>query len=140
MATAAVTPRVRTLVICDDVSASLTEAGVFTLEGVRLHLTADSLPRWATLSVFLLLSSPRKGRYQGKILIISERTEKPIRYIKFLAQFEGDNELLPLYVEIGDCRFPNPGQYRFEVHFSTRRSAEVQKGEHPFFMRLSDEE
>ena len=44
MAVAAVTPRVRTIVICDDVSASLTENGVFTLEGVRLHLEAASFP------------------------------------------------------------------------------------------------
>jgi len=44
MAVAAVTPRVRTIVICDDVSASLTENGVFTLEGVRLHLEANSFP------------------------------------------------------------------------------------------------
>jgi hypothetical protein len=35
MAVVAVTPRIRTIVICDDVSASLTEDGVFTLEGTR---------------------------------------------------------------------------------------------------------
>jgi hypothetical protein len=53
MAVAAVTPRVRTIVIrtiviCDDVSASLTENGVFTLEGVRLHMQATSFPYRAT--------------------------------------------------------------------------------------------
>ena len=42
MAIAAVTPRVRTIVICDDVSASFTETGVFTLECVRSHLEAAS--------------------------------------------------------------------------------------------------
>jgi hypothetical protein len=62
MAVAAVTPRVRTIVVCDDVSASLTEDGVFTLEGVRLHLEAASFPWHAALKLFLLLSSPRKGR------------------------------------------------------------------------------
>src|SRR5437899_11557152 len=78
MAVAAVTPRVRTIVICDAVSASLTEDGVFTLEGVRLHLEAASFPCRAALSLYLLLSSSRKGRYSGKILVVNERSDKPI--------------------------------------------------------------
>jgi hypothetical protein len=79
MAVAAVTPRVRTIVICDGISASLAESGVFTLEGVRLHLEASSFPCPAALHLFLLLSSPRKGKYPGKVLVVNERTEKPIR-------------------------------------------------------------
>jgi hypothetical protein len=89
-------PRVRTVVICDEVSASPTEDGVFTLEGVRQHLGAVTFPWHASVSLFLLLSSPRKGRYSGKILVVNERTDKAIRYVKFLATFDEDNELLPL--------------------------------------------
>jgi hypothetical protein len=88
MAVAAVTPRVRAIVICDDVTASLTEEGVFTLEGVRQHLEAASFPWRAVLSVFLLLSSPRKGNYAGKILIVNERNDRPIRYVKFWPRFK----------------------------------------------------
>ncbi len=139
MAIAAVTPRVRTIVICDDVSASLTENGVFTLEGVRSHLEATSFPCPAALSLFLLLSSPRKGRYSGKILVVNERTDRPIRYVKFLATFQEDNELLPLYVEVGDCVFPQPGLYSFEIYFSARGGGDALKGEHPFTV-LSHEE
>jgi hypothetical protein len=139
MAIAAVTPRVRTIVICDDVSASLSEDGVFTLEGVRLHLAAASFPCRAGLSLFLLLSSPRKGRYAGKILVVNERSDRPIRYVKFVATFQEDNELLPLYVEVGDCVFPEAGQYSFEVYFSARDDGEALKGEHPFIV-LSHEE
>ena len=132
MAVAAVTPRVRTIVICDDVSASLTENGVFTLEGVRLHQEAASFPFRAVLSLYLLLSSPRKGRYAGKILVVNERSDRPIRYVKFLATFEEDNELLPLHVEIGNCVFPEDGLYSFEIYFSARDGGEALKGEHPF--------
>lgn len=139
MAVAAVMPRVRTLVICDDVSASPTEAGVFILEGVRQHLDAASFPWRAPLCLFLLLSSARKGKYPGKILVVNDRSDKPIRYVKFLARFEEDNELLPLYVEVGDCVFPEPGQYTFQVYFSARGGAEALKGEHPFSV-LSHEE
>jgi hypothetical protein len=139
MAVAAVTPRVRTIVICDNVSTSVSENGVFTLEGVRLQLEAASLPCRAGLNLFLLLSSPRRGRYSGKILVVNERNDRPIRYVKFHATFQGDNELLPLFVDVGDCVFPEAGQYNFEIYFSARDGAEALKGEHPFSV-LSNEE
>ena len=139
MAVAAVTPRVRTIVICDDVAASLTEDGVFTLEGVRYHLEARSFPWRAALNLFLLLSSPRKGNYSGKILIVNERSDKAIRYVKFLATFQEDNELLPLYVEVGDCVFPEAGRYNFEIYFSARGGGEALKGEHPFAVLAHEE-
>jgi hypothetical protein len=61
VAVAAVTPRVRTIVICDDAVASPTEGDVFTLEGVRVRLQAERFPWRVGLNVYLLLSSPRKG-------------------------------------------------------------------------------
>jgi hypothetical protein len=91
------------------------------------------------LSLFLVLSSPRKGRYSGKILVISERSDKPIRYVKFLATFQEDNEVLPLYVEVGDCVFPEAGLYSFEIYFSARDGGEALKGEHPFNVRSHEE-
>src|SRR5262249_30077222 len=139
MAVAAVTPWVRTIVICDDVSASLTKNGVYTLEGVRLHLEAASFPCRAALSLFLVLSSPRKGRYAGKILVVNERSDRPIRYMKFHATFQEDNELLLLFVEVGDCVFPEAGLYSFAIYFSARDGGEALKGEHPFTV-LSCEE
>ncbi len=93
MAVAALTPRVRTIVICDAVSASRAEDRVFTLKGVRQHLEAVSFPLRASLRVYLLLSSPRKGKYTGKVVIVNERNDRVIRYEKFLAKFEEDNEL-----------------------------------------------
>lgn len=132
MAVAAVMPRVRTIVICDDISASLTQNGVFTLQGVRWQLEPASFPCRAALSLFLLLSSPRKGTYAGKILVVNERSEKPIRYVKFLATFLDDNKISPLYIAMGECVFPEAGHYRFEIYFSARDGGEALKGEHPF--------
>jgi hypothetical protein len=139
MAAAALTPRVRTIVICDNVSASLTEDGVFTLEGVRLGLQAASFPWRAALSLFLLLSSPRKGKFVGKVLVVSEQTDRAIRYVKFSAVFREDNELLPLYVEVGDCVFPEAGRYNFEIYFSVRDGGETLKGEHPLTVLAREE-
>jgi hypothetical protein len=132
MAVAALTPRVRTIVICDDVFASPIEDSVFTLEGVRFGLTASSFPWHKRLNLFLLLSSARKGKYSGKVLVMNERTDKAIRYVKFVAAFPQDNDLLPLYVDLGDCVFPQAGQYNFEIYFSARGGGEALKGEHSF--------
>jgi len=138
MAVAAVTPRVRTIVICDDVSASPTENGVFDLTGVRQHIFAESFPCRVALSLFMLLSSARKGDYTGRVVIVNERNERMIRYVKFAADFDRDNQLSPFYLEIDNCVFPEAGAYDFEVYFSAR-DGEALKGEHPFAV-LSHEE
>lgn len=132
MTVAAITPRVRTIVICDAVSASRIEDRVFNLKGVRQHLEAASLPWRATLRVFLLLSSPRKGNYSGRVLVVNERNERVVRYATFVAEFEEDNELLPMYVNIDNCVFPEAGHYNFVVSFSVHGGGEAVKGEHPF--------
>jgi hypothetical protein len=139
MAVAAVTPRVRTIVIGDGVSPSEIESGVFNLEGVRQHRYAESFPSRCELSVFLLLSSPRKGKYAGKIVIVHDRTEKVIRYVKFLTTFQEANELLPLYVEMEACVFPEPGLYTFQVIFTAPAGDDVLKGEHPFSVLTYEE-
>ncbi len=139
MVVASLTPRVRTIVICDAVSSSRTEDRVFTLKGVRQHLEAASFPWRATLRVFLLLSSPRKGRFPGRVLILNERNDHVIRYEKFLAEFEEDNEFLPRYVHIDNCVFPEAGHYNFQVSFAVRDSGEALKGEHPFTVRSQEE-
>jgi hypothetical protein len=139
MAVAALTPRVRTIVICDAVSASRTEERVFTLKGVRQYLVAESFPLRAQLCVFLLLSSPRKGRYAGRVLVVNERNERVIRYKNFFAEFGKDNELLPGYVNIENCMFPEAGRYRFEIHLTAQDGGEALKGEHPFTVFAQEE-
>ena len=114
------TPRVRTIVICDAVDASPTEEGVFTLEGVRQHLTADSFPWRAGLGVFLVLSNPRKGKYSGKVLIVNEASGRAIRFLKFVAAFEENHQLQPVQLDAGELVFPEAGQYVFGVYFSTQ--------------------
>lgn len=77
--------------------------------------------------------------YPGKIVIVNERNDRTIRYGKFSATFEVDNELLPLYVDLGDCLFPEAGHYNVEVHLSAHDGGDVLKGEQPFTV-LSQEE
>jgi hypothetical protein len=67
----------------------------------------------------------------------AKREAHPLREVP--ATFEEDNELLPLYVDIGACVFPEAGLYSFEIYFSARDGGEALKGEHPFTV-LSREE
>jgi hypothetical protein len=139
MADAALTPRVRLLVICEAVIQRETEVGVFTLEGVRQHLRTESFPCSSQLSLFLLLSSPRKGTYQGHVRLVSDRQDRAIRFVKFAAAFEEDNEALPMQVDMGDCTFPEPSSYTFEVWFAAPEAGSVLKGEYLLHV-LADEE
>ena len=82
------------------------------------------------------LQRAQRKKYAGRILIVNEQTDRVSRYLKFAATFVQDNELLPLYLSVGECAFPEAGLYRFEVYFSARGTgAEVLKGEHPFIVR-----
>ena len=52
---------------------------------------------------------------------------------------DADNELSPLYVDIGDCMFPLHGHYIFEIYFSTPGGGEVLKGEFPLTVHFYEE-
>jgi hypothetical protein len=139
MSAAALTPRVRSMVLCDDVTAHETEDGVFNLQGVRAHLIAESFPYRAELHLFLLLSSPQQGIFGGKVLAVDDSNDKSVRYVKFPAVFERVSELLPLDVEIGPCVFPQAGQYTFQVFFQSKTKDEALKGEMPFHVLQYEE-
>ncbi len=115
--------------------------GVYTLEGVRQQLQADYFPCTAELDLFMVLSSPRKGTYKGRILLVDSTgiEEKGIRYWKFPATFEEDNEILPLFVTLENCTFRQSGQYLFQVWFAARRGLDVQKAEQPFYVLRNEE-
>jgi hypothetical protein len=136
MSAAALTPRVRILAVCDEVTPSDVEEGVFTLEGVRQHVSAESFPYLYRPSLFLLLSSPRRGAYRGRVLVVHEEADRTFRYLGFRVAFEEDHALLPLYLDLGECQFREPGRYTFQVWFSSVSGAEALKAEHPFHALL----
>ncbi len=128
----------RTIVICDAVDASPTEEGVFTLEGVRQRVTAQCFPWRVGLSVFLVLSSPRKGKYSGKVLVVNEASGRAIRFLKFVAAFEENHELQPVQLDTGELVFPEAGQYVFGVYFSAH-DGEALKGEYPLMVIATED-
>jgi hypothetical protein len=139
MAAAALTPRVRIMAICDDVTASEIEEGVYTLEHVRQRVAAPSLPCNRNLRVYLLVTCPRRGRYEGAIAVATTESARLVRWAPFDVTFHEANDLLPVIVDVFNCSFPQAGAYMFEVWFTTRSGEAAQKGELPFFVVASEE-
>jgi hypothetical protein len=133
MSAAALTPRVRIMVICDDVIPSEIEDRVFTLESVRQQRWTEFLPYLGDLSVFLVLSSPRQGDFVGLLLIRNDRGGI-IQSCRFVVSFQEEYDLLPVVVEMGSCEFAELGRYQFEAWFVDSSGQHAQKGELPFFI------
>lgn len=130
---AALTPRVRTLVVCDGVRASRVEESVFHLRGTRYHLRADSFPLRRRLRLFLILSSPRPGHFPGYVKVIDDSTERTIYYgrIEPPPEFPADGDLLPLVLPV-TVRFLQAGRHTVQVWFFQETSADILKMEQPF--------
>jgi hypothetical protein len=132
---AALTPRVRILVVCDGVRASTVEEGVFHLRGARCHLRAASFPVRRRLRLFLVLSSPRSGRFPGYVKVIHDQTDRAVFYgeIDPPPLFPDEGDLLPLDVPV-HVRFPQAGRYTVEVWFFQEAAADVLKMEQPLYV------
>src|SRR5262245_5871169 len=127
MSAAALTPRVRTIVVCDEAVRSEIEEDVFTLEGVREGFVAESVPCVRALNVYLLLSYPRGGRFEGEVKLVPAGQEKTIRISRFTADFGASPAANALTVDLGTCTFPEAGTYLVQVEFWTKSGA-VLKG------------
>jgi len=130
---AALTPRVRTLVVCDSVRASKVEESVFHLRGTRYHIRADSFPLRRRLLLFLILSSPRPDRFPGYIKVIDDSTDRAIYYgqIEPPPRFPSDSDLLPLVLPV-NIRFPQAGRYLVQIWFFQETAADILKMEQTF--------
>jgi len=125
---AALTPRVRTLVVCDGIRASRIEENVFHLRGARTHVFAEAFPVRRRPRLFLILSSPRSGRYPSYVKIIDEETDQAVFYgqVDPSPLFPDATELLPLDLPI-HVRFPKAGRYTVQLWFFQETAADVLK-------------
>src|SRR5437763_13310864 len=116
--TAALAPRVRTLVICDGIRASRVEESVFHLRGARSHVSAARFPLRRRLRLFLILSSPRPGRFPSYVKVIDDAADQAVFYgqVDPAPVFPETEDLLPLDLPI-PIRFPRSGRYTVQVWF-----------------------
>jgi hypothetical protein len=132
---AAVTPRVRTLVVCDGIRASTTEEDVFHLRGARSHVAAKTFPARRRLVLYLVLSSQRPGRFPSYVKIVDDATDQAVFYgqIDPSPEFTGPLEFLPLDLPIR-VRFPRTGRYMLQLWFFQETGNDVLKMEQPFYV------
>jgi hypothetical protein len=99
---AALTPRVRILVVCDGIRASRVEDAVFHVRGARGHVRTDSFPLRRRLRLFLVLSSSRRGRFPGYVKVINDQTARAVFYgqIEPAPMFHEGSDFLPLDLPI----------------------------------------
>lgn len=137
MSAAALTPRVRTMVICDSVRKSKMEAGVFHLKGVRQGMTARAFPLASELWLFLLLSSPRAGVFPAYVRVANARTDRAVFHANLNPQpeFTLDGQYLTYSTPIR-CEFPDEGTYTVQLSFFQAVGIDVLKGEMPFSISL----
>jgi hypothetical protein len=135
MGTAArLTPRVRIMLICESANERKAEAAVFDLKGVKQHITAKGFPFVpAHLCLFLLLSSPRDGRFPGYLRVINNRTGKAVFYAHLKPEpvFDAGRGVMPVIMPI-HCSFPEAGAYTAELCFFQAEAHGIVKGEMPF--------
>jgi hypothetical protein len=124
---------VRTLVVCDSVRTSKVEENVFHLRGTRYHIRAASFPMQRRPWLFLILSSPRPGRFSGDVKVIDDSTDRTIYYgrIEPPPRFPADGDLLPLVLPV-TVGFPQAGRYIVQIWFFQENSADVLKMEQSF--------
>src|SRR5262245_41338188 len=117
MSAAALTPRVRNLVVCDEATRSEIEDEVFTLEGVRYGFGAESFPCVRDLDVYLLLSHPRGGQFAGEVRLVPFDEAKLIRMTKFTADFDVSPGIRALTVDLANCAFPEAETNMIQIYF-----------------------
>ena len=131
----ALMPRVRVLMLCDGIRASRIEENVFTLRGARYLVYADSFPLRRRLQMFLLLSSPRRGRFPGDVQVVEDETDRVVfhAHLDPMPEFREDEEHLPLTMPL-NIRFPRAGRYTVRIQFFQETASDIVKMEQPFFV------
>jgi hypothetical protein len=83
--------------------------------------------------LFLILSSPRAGRFPGYVKVIEAENDRAVFYgqIDPPPQFPEGDDLLPLVLPV-NVRLPRAGRYIVQVWFFQGTSSDVLKMEQPF--------
>jgi len=131
----ALTPRVRTLVVCDGIRASRIEGNVYNLKGARGRLYAETFPLRRPLGLYLVLSSPRPGRFPAHVQVVEDQTDRTvfIAAIDPAPSFADADDFVPLEM-VMNISFLRAGRYSVQVWFFQAAGPDVLKMEQPFYV------
>ena len=112
MADGSVYARVHALVVCDEVVPRPGEKDVFDLYGARVGLRVASFPyTHPQLCVYLQVSG-HEGTVSARLVAVREAAEEEIIYVPIgNIHLRGPLTLVPVWIRVRDCVFPEPGVY-----------------------------
>jgi hypothetical protein len=117
--------RVHVLILCDDIEEHAGEEGVFDLRGVRTHVWAGSFPNTHPQLWLYLQMSGHEGTVAERVVITSEASDETIADLETgVIQFQGPLNLVELAFPFGNCVFPTPGVYWFQVYMNEKLVSE----------------
>lgn len=120
-----VLPRVHVMLVCDEVEPVPEEQEVFNLFGVRKHIEAPSFPHVHPRLMVYLQMTGHAGTVTGVVVIVNARTDEEVIRAQTPAVVLRDPlSIVPVYVLIEDCEFPEPGVYYFQVYFGQKLISE----------------
>lgn len=113
--------RVHVLVICDEVEELPGGENLFTLSGVRTQIRAPSFPYVHPQLCIYLQITGHEGIATGHIVVVNEATDEEIVQVPIAAfQLSGPLEIIPIWLRIRDCEFPEPGVYWFQMFLNEK--------------------
>jgi hypothetical protein len=113
--------RVHVLVVCDEVEELPGGEELFNLIGVRTQVGALSFPyAHPQLCVYLQVSG-HKGVSSGRLVLVQESTAEELLRLPIAAfHLSGPLDLIPVWLALTDCEFPEPGVYWFQVYLNDK--------------------
>jgi hypothetical protein len=116
-----VSPRVHTLVVCDDIELVADEPDVFNLLGVRTGFPANGFPYTHPQLCVYVQATGYPGTAALRIAVVhGDSDEEEFVYPDQEIPFDGPLRVLPLYWYLEDCTFPEAGIYYVQVYCGDR--------------------
>jgi hypothetical protein len=125
MADGSVFARVHVLILCDDVEEFSNGEELFDLRGVRTQVSASSFPYVHPQLCIYLQITGHAGIASGRIVVVHEASDEESFQVPIEEfQLSGPLDVIPMWVRISDCEFPEPGVYWFEVFLNEKLVSE----------------
>jgi len=121
MADGSVFARVHVLILCDEIEELPGGEDLFDLRGVRTRVRAQSIPYVHPQLCIYLQVTGHQARASGRLVVVNEATDEEILHAPIEDfQLSGPLEIVPLWLRLRDCEFPEPGVYWFQVFLNEK--------------------
>jgi hypothetical protein len=125
MADGPVFARVHVLVLCDEVEELTDAEDLVNLSGIRTQLATPAFPYVHSQLCMYLQLSGHKGMASGYVVLVNGTTEEEIFQVPIEGvELSGPLEIIPAWLRLQDCEFPEPGVYWFQVFLNDKLVAE----------------